>query len=627
MPYYLNNMETSPPPQVSRMSINTFMGINLSINAGQLHETESPDMLNMLSDDKGALDGRPGHKTLLNNDGDPNSLVLGPVRGLLHYRKAGEDIYLLAHGTALYRITDIAADPLTLTTVHSGMSGNRVRGFTYRDKFYMLDGSTYWVYDGVSVTSVEPFVPILTISTPPGGGGEPFQSLNLLGSGFRQQFNGDGTSTVYQLAFKGADLQTENHVAVTVDGQVETNFTYQQADGTITFASAPAAGLSNVDIKAYRSSNRATDITDCTFAIAWGGSEGNRIYLSGNPNNPNQDYRSGLADPTYFPDDGIGVLGSTGSSITGYSTLYDRLVIFKENAIYTRHMDINGGDPQFYDALLNGSIGTVATDSIAILDNFPTFLSTKGVYQVISIDASNEENVRCVSTKINKNSQSNVLSVKGILEMGSLRDYQGIDHDKKYWLFHPTLQYAWVFDYESESATAGAWFRLDGINPSCLLEVGDKLLWGLNDYRQICRFKDPETENTFFDESPAGMTAIDRYWTSKYFDFGAFSHHKGVSVIFTTLRPQSRARADIYTRGNDGEGWKRVKAITRSLFNYATLSYSEFSYGGNLFPIAQKIKVNENKLTYYQVRIACDSIYNALGFTNLAINYMVQQEI
>lgn len=63
------------------------------------------------------------------------------------------------------------------------MANARSRSFVFDQKLYLLDGATYQVYDGETLSAVadNATVPTIIISRRPTGGGQVYEGLNLLG--------------------------------------------------------------------------------------------------------------------------------------------------------------------------------------------------------------------------------------------------------------------------------------------------------------------------------------------------------------------------------------------------------------------------------------------------------------
>lgn len=611
--------KTSKPRKENTKAITGFLGINIAVNNTQLADTESPDMLNMLPDDRGALDKRPGIINIF------TSLGAGAVNLLAEYRKSSGTLYLFSWNGNLYKFTDIDAG--TYVQIGTGINNNIIRGITFNDLYYFFDGSDYYSTDGVSITSVTGYIPTILIGSTPAGGGTTFEQLNILSSGFTVQFTADGSSVLYQLPL--ADLDSDT-VLCTVDGVTSTegvDFTVNRTLGQLTFNVAPpATAPNNVVVTAFKDLGNGSNIRECTFLYRWGGPDGNRMWVSGNPSFINRDWASGLKDPTYFPENEFDDVGRDDNSVKGYATLYNKLIILKEKTLYSRQYVETDTGFEFQAERLNGAIGTVSTDSIQILDNFPTFVNDKGVYQLTSIDPFNEENVRLVSDSINRN--VNILAIEGILEMGNLENYHTIDYDKKYWMFNDSNGIVWVYDYDFvNDAGIGRWFKLDNIWSDTPLMIGDNLYYGDSRKGFINRLQTDTDGLQYSDVEESVQTAIYGYWASKIFNFESITNLKLVAKIFFTLKPARRTSGSLYVRDNRRGVWRFIKTKISYLFSYSTLVYSTFTYGGNLFPQQSRSKIKAKKLGFQQVRLENNNINESFGILEVAFKFLYQREV
>lgn len=95
------NRRSKPEPPLLRME--PFKGLNLSVTPTQLDDRETPDMLNMHIDERGALNKRTGYKRIISR-----SLGPGPINGLFLFRKTdGTEELLFTHGTKIYKTNKI----------------------------------------------------------------------------------------------------------------------------------------------------------------------------------------------------------------------------------------------------------------------------------------------------------------------------------------------------------------------------------------------------------------------------------------------------------------------------------------------------------------------------------------
>lgn len=623
---YDNDFKISSPPKEQVLNINFFKGLQLSVNNTQIDDNASPDMLNMLLDDKGTLNKRPGLVKL--ND----TLGTGKVTGMMTYNKSTGDELVFGHDTSLYKLN---SDGST-TELYTSMSGNTVRGITFNDKLYMLDGTNYLVYDGNTVSQVEGYVPTITINTPPEGGGTSFEQLNLISSGFRQLFNGDGATTTFVLAQQDLDATAVEIIADETTLTEDTDFTVDRTAGTVDFSTgtspfgAPADGLENVEITAYKTqTGHADKIKKCTFFGSFGGTRDWRLFVAGNPDEINYDYRSELYAPDYFPANGFDEVGSDAEPIVGYSYMYDRMIIIKEESVYSRtYSTSSDGTAIFKSQPLNRGIGALNTDNIALIEGFPTFLSRNGVYQLISISQENERTVNHISNDIDKS--IDVLAIDGLLQTDDLEDHIAIDFDSKYWIFNPNNGEVWVYDYrfkiqdETYPYPIGQWFKLDNMYTSCYTIYEDSLYIGDSREGIIRRLNDPNELAIYNDDDDVPINA---YWRSKVFDFGAPSYEKLLYKLFYTLKPSQRSESTLKVRDSVNSVWREISSELIQMFRYTNIQYSLFTYGANIFPerIAEKIKAK--KISYFQLELSNNEKSSFLGIIQVALNYILQREV
>lgn len=91
------------PKDPPLLRVEPFKGINFSVTPTQIDDHESPDMLNMYIDQKGAIAKRTGYEKVFET-----SLGPGKVNGLFSFRKTdGTNEILIAHGGNLYRLDDL----------------------------------------------------------------------------------------------------------------------------------------------------------------------------------------------------------------------------------------------------------------------------------------------------------------------------------------------------------------------------------------------------------------------------------------------------------------------------------------------------------------------------------------
>jgi hypothetical protein len=87
---------TVQPKEPPLLRLEPFRGMNVSGSPTEINESESPDMLNMSLDERGALNKRTGYERVMN-------LGTSPIKGMYLYKKSnGPDNFLAASGGKLY---------------------------------------------------------------------------------------------------------------------------------------------------------------------------------------------------------------------------------------------------------------------------------------------------------------------------------------------------------------------------------------------------------------------------------------------------------------------------------------------------------------------------------------------
>lgn len=619
-------LQTARSPQRINFKINKFKGINKSVTPSQIDDGQSPDMLNMLLDSEYALDKRPGYDALFEGllsadtwaDGSWTSAhwasgnANSPVRHLIKYRKSNGDIErLMFQGGDFYRWTDT-----TNEVIYTGIADVDVVYFQVNDKFYFFEGTNFLVYDGSTVsdvTGVNSYAPTITLGRTPTGGGTANEQLNLIGTGFKDSFSGNGSATTYTLSYTGLDATT---VVVVYNGTTKTegtHFTVDRTNGTINFSAgtsplgAPASGTNNVVITAYKTptdyTTRKEKIIKCTISTIYGGTNDTRILVSGHPTLKNIVYRSGLtsagyADPTYFPENTYSLVSANNESIMNWAKQYDTLVILKESTTDTMTFELNNGTVQYTTKPINDTIGIYAPKSLAILDNNPTFVTKKGVYQLIQSQVRDERNMNHISANIDSD----------LLNEPNLSDAIGYDFDKKYYITLPSGK-VYVYDYKSKE-----WLIWNNINASCYFDDNNYLYFGGNDCGCIYKFKHIDEIGAFYDNGQA----INSYWKSKVFNLTRGDFQKLIDRLIITLKPYSISSAKVYYSA-DKKVSKYVKEIDLVSFDFNNLDFNNFSFESFTLPQTKTVNINENSTVYFQIELVNNEAGEGLGVTEIGI--------
>lgn len=592
MVYKLPKISAEPP----LLRIEPFKGMNLSDTPTQIDQSQSPDMLNVNIDERGALNKRTGYTRVF-----PTSLGAGAINGVYEYQKInGTVMFLLAHGANLYTQSG-NAQPVS---IYEGLANQRVNFFTMNDKCYIMDGVNYLVYDGTTVSPVTPYIPTIAISKTPAGGGTAYEDFNLLSAGFKDSFSADGTATAYVLSLTNLDATPVTAVVNGVNTVEGTDFTVDRVLGKVTFTTAPATGTNNVVITAYKTyAGYADRIKKCRFITLFGGSNDTRPFVSGNPDMPGYVWRLGLFDPTYAPENGF---YKYSQKVTGFSKQYDYLVVHMAEGyrVINYELDTNGL-ASFPSKPINDQVGTIATNSIQLIENNPVSLSKNGVYILTSSNVRDERNVSHISEAIDAK----------LLSEPNLEQAISVDYDNKYWLAVNGNVY--VYDYAIRE-----WYLYDNIRANCFIERNGDLYFGNSQEGFLYRFM-KESEPAPFNDDGAPIVA---HWKSKHFTFGADELRKLVEKVFFSLKPMTRTSADLYYISNKKES-ALVKTSRMDLLDFRNIDFNNWSFILSSFPQESMAKIKAKKITHFQLIIKSNKVDEGLGLLSIGIKYRYQSYV
>ncbi len=545
--------------------------------------------------------GNIQYKLSLNTNGLAS---VSSVGNLLYKEKSQIAGLASSVANAVYSFSAAVTSLATMTAksikaIKRGLLDTAMDSFYMNDKMYFLNGQDYFWYDGTSCGAIQPYIPTLFISKTPSGGGTANEDFNLLGAGFKDSFSADGTATVYQLSLTNLDSTTVTAVvnnAAKVEG---TDFTVDRTAGKVTFTTAPAAGTNNVIITAYKTQSGFPErIKKCKFHVLFGGTNDTRVFVSGNPDFPNQIWRSGLYDPTYFPENGFYKIGSDREKVTGFAKQYDYLVIEKESSKGNMQFQIDSsGKVSFPIKPLNDHVGTIAPKSIQVINNNPVSLDKTGVYLLKQSNVRDERNVQHVSINIDSK----------LLKESNLEKAISADFDQKYWLSLNNKVY--IFDYQ-----IGEWYVYDNVPATCFLVYNNNLYFGGNGL--VYRFKKDTEPNPYNDDGQP----INAYWTSKYITFGADYLRKVVDRIYFSMKPFSKSSADVYYI-TDKKVSELIKTKRMDMLNFFLFDFNHFSFIRSTFPQEVMVRIKAKKITHFQLKIINNKLDENLGLTSLGIKF------
>lgn len=591
-------------PSRSIQTVSEFLGADYTNSPANIDMRRSPNCKNMIRDVPGKVRKSLGWE-VVKNYGEGN------VNGYHSFR--GDDTFAVHVGTKLYYDDEV---------IYEGMNDARSKSWQFGDTIYIADGKCLLAYTkekdeegnithNVRPASEDSYIPILTISKEPNGGGTPYEPLNLIQPGFTEMFLGKASVVEYALSFGNLDdtevkVQLLNAQGNWIDKTEGTDFTVNRTTGVVSFKTAPGAspitGEDNVKITAYKTVEEYADrINKCTIGILYGvGGASDRLFLSGNPKYPNYDWFSEQFNPQYFADISYSRLGSDRGAIIGYSIISNYLATHKDDMDQDQNIIMRTGttvEDNIAFKVVNSvqGPGALAKDSFGYLSTEPLFLTNQGVFAVTSQDITGEKYVQ---------NRSYYLNGKLLNEENLEKAYACVYNDM-YWLCINGVCYildglqAVMTDKSMPYSTRQycGFYRTNV--PANIMWVRDNQLWfGTTDGR-VCRFhKDKTSLHSYNDDGQP----IECVWETPDIDGQLF--YKNKTLRYLALRVESAVATSVRIWAMNRGIWEFIKyddTFSR-YFSYSNLMYSKFSYSGDMTQKISRTKMRIKKVDKFRLK-------------------------
>ena len=592
----------SIPAAESRYSVTMeyFRGVDLLNSPSNVDGSRSPAAPNMVRDQVGKVRKRMGYTT---RSSAPNG---GRINGVFFL---GKD-RLIHAGTGLYKVQDTQ-----WTQLAGDMADALSAAFVFDGKLYLLDGAVFRVYDGTDVRPVsqDAYVPTIIISRNPDGGGTSYEALNLIGTAWKESFLGTADATAYQLATVELGPEPVTAEVLGKDGtwaeKTEgTDFTVDRSTGLVTFQTAPGEppvkGQDNVRITAHKAREGYADkINRCrVFAVYGVGGAEDRVFLSGNPDEPGQDWYSGFEDPTFWPDTAYTKVSRDGGAVVGYAILGNTLATFLQGkgigrnaVIRTGSLDENG---EALFRVTNTLLGEapVAPRSFAYLGKEPLFLTERGVYAITAEELTGEkytqERSYFISTALSamagkEEAAASVYRDFYVLAIGGtlyLLDGQQKTYEKN----NPYSSYQYEAYHWPDIGARITW-------------VEDGVLWFGTADGKLKAFSSNVDDPASYNDDGA---AIDAYWETSDFDGEAFFKNKTFTSVSVRLAAAVLTGVKIYAQRRGIWGLVFDAKERARYFDWSYIDFAKFVFSTDRTPrtLSGKVKIKKVDKTRFRLQ-------------------------
>lgn len=548
---------------------------------------EAAAMRNFRITRDGNLQRRPGSREIysLLTDGAAAS----PVRGIWSGWVNGKEQLVSACGGKLWRLWDDETGAYIREEIGDINTGREIHFFGFDNSLYMINGVEYKVWDGNTLSNVGGYRPLVTVSVPPGGGGETLEQVNKLTGERRCWFSPDGSAKTFKLPETGLlSLDYVKNLSTGEDMAAD-SYTADLVAGTVTFTGAPGAGTNTIEIGWTMAENFRGQVLSMRWGELYAGTQDTRIFLYGDGSNKalysGLDY-DGKPRADYFPDLNEVAVGDANTPITGMIRHYSRLLCFKTGSAWTiQYGTISMADglvtEAFYVTPVNRSIGNVAPGQVRLVLNSPRTLHGSDVYEWKN-NSSYSSNLT-VDERQAKRISDRIYATVRKFELESCYCYDD-NWAQEYYICQGGK--ALVHNY-----AADAWYYYEDFDAVCMANLRGELLYGTSDGRLMHFSYEYRTNDG---------AAIDAYWESGSMSFGQDFQRKYSAMLWVGVKPESSAEVTVTVQTDRSSSYTE-KVISSSLATFAHTNFARWSFATNRKPQMSRLKIKAKKFVFYKL--------------------------
>jgi len=511
------------------------------------------------------------------------------------------------------------------------------------DKLIMIDGKNLYRYtlgeDELEVIDSNGYIPLVTISKSPNGGGTSYEPINMLQPGFYEQFTVDHDSASvkrFYLSFSNLDYTEVEAWVLNNNGEwvrktEGTHFDVNRTAGYVDFNTAPGespiSGEDNVRILAYKTIPGYKDrVTKCTIGTLYGVNGAmDRLFLSGNPEYPNWDFFSQQNDPTYFPDTGYSVIGNSSSAVVGYAIINSYLATFKNKIDNTPAVFIRQGElmenaitkvsePVF--KLTNTLLGDgiISPYAFGNMPTEPLFLTRLGVYAITPQDITGEKYSQKRSFYLDGQltKEKDLQKAKAVI----FKDQYVLAVNEKLYILDG-LQATRTDRSEPYSTRQYAGFFCTHV-PAFTIWVDEDALWIGTEDGNVCRF---DTNIEALDSYNDNGKKIYCCWETPDLDGGLFYKNKYFKYFAVRLKSAIKTSLKLYVRRFGLWNYITEDQLRAISFDFEHVDFERFSFSTDTTDKVIRAKVRARRVDKARFRIENDKLNEPFGLINLALEY------
>ncbi len=529
-------------------SCERFTGLNLSEDREHtLGAGESPEMVNFTVTDSYKLKKRKGYKVLCGHE--------GVGRGITYARVSGKDAAFYAVGKEVFCYSDGTEEKIgEIASESGGVDFLNVSG-----KLYILDGVCIKVWNGEKFSDIEPYRPLVAISTTPDGAGVSFEEKNILTGKMRQTFSPGANTVTLQLA--ATELDSIDYVHVGGRRLSTSSYTVDLQKGTVSMSTTAEEMLipDGVEIGFTKNSGNENLLHSMRHAILFGKENDTRIFLYGDAENPDtirySGVQNGISSMEYFPENNFNKVGCRGA-VKSIVRHYDRLMIFCESETFYSYMEESESESGVKYSVfpihpLSDSVGCEAEKFAVLCNNFPITIDRNSLYRWRSSSIRDERYAENIGERIRRG-----MSGWDICDVGSF------DSEKTGELFIYYSDECYVYNYNLD-----VFYYWKGIVSKGFVSAeGERILF-LNRDGSLC---------ALFESSLDGDSAVCASWSTPYLEFA--DGIKNLHRLDIETSPDINTKADIYWVSDHGERGQKSFFEELRRFTFEKLDFTNIGF-------------------------------------------------
>lgn len=591
-------------------SVTKFLGLNESADGlRELALGAAAEATNWRVTDGNNITIRPGFTRIESEVGKPAALWSGYIQDATYLIACYQHPTQAFTNVVAFRWKRKTFERIGNVQIYHEYGSPTVKVFPMFAKVYLSVGYQLWTVriddDGLHIDPEAAYIPLVITGASPMGGGTNLEQMNILTDYCRVQYSADGTSNVYQLPTNATAV-----ARAIVDNAEVNGWTFDTSNQKLTFTSAPAQGVNNVEIT-YQINGALLDartkFSKMPYVEAYNGPTDSRLFFYGDGSNVTYytgvPLDSGRGTVMYIPAANEISVDMSDSPITAATRHYNKLLFFKPDctAIVT-YEPTTLADGSTIAGFTMKTISKVSGNEpygqVRLVDNSPRTISEGNLYEwkMVSVTATDERNAKNISDPICKSLAK--ADMKRIVTCNDAADttyYIFLNDEKGTVLANRYNTGTWT-KYESHlTMNVGATTVHDDI--AVFMTENDGVT-------SLCYMdNDSRYDSPLVDGDP--KVPVKAVWKTGYMDFKAEYLKKYTSLVFVSILPEYSSKCTI-TATTDRRDTYTVKDVSANIFNYGKINYVHWTYNGNHSPVVRRVKLKVKKFTFYQLIFSID---------------------